>query len=98
MSTSTPPDLAGSIPGGIYYIFLVFQGPWAKWVLPDSGQAVLPTTHDNEETYPLGLAVTFAVTRPLEQGRVFHACIFTFLQLLSISYKNIIFKHVIIIF
>ncbi|CAB3980152.1 RNA-directed DNA polymerase from mobile element jockey-like [Paramuricea clavata] len=59
-----------SLYSGAYEVVTVNQtdqGPWAKWVLPDSGQAVLPTTHDNEETYPLGMAVTFAVTRPLEQ-------------------------------
>ena len=41
-----------------------------KWLLPDSGQAVLPTTHGNEDTFPLGLAVTSAATKSIEQGRV----------------------------
>ena len=41
-----------------------------KWLLPDAGQVVLPTTHGNEDTYPLGVAVTSAATKSIEQGRV----------------------------
>ena len=41
-----------------------------KWLLPDAGQAVLPTTHGNEDTYPLGVAVTSAATKSIEQGRM----------------------------
>lgn len=63
-------------------IFTAIQGPWVKWIPIDSGQAVLPTTHNNEETYPLGFAVTFAVTKQLEQGKVID-----FRVLLSVKYK-----------
>ena len=41
-----------------------------KWTPPDSGRAGVLTTHSNEDTYPLGLAVTFAVTQQIEQGTV----------------------------
>ena len=39
-----------------------------KWNMPDSARAVMPTTHDQDDTYPLGLGVSFNAMQPIKQG------------------------------
>ena len=42
-----------------------------KWNLPDSARAVLPTTHNHDETFPLGLGVSFATSQSIKQGIIY---------------------------
>lgn len=42
--------------------------PWEKWSFEEDCRPVMPLTNDNDETFPMGLAIDFSSTRPFVKG------------------------------
>ncbi|XP_022793555.1 nuclear pore complex protein Nup214-like isoform X3 [Stylophora pistillata] len=42
--------------------------PWEKWNVEETGRAEMPLTNNNDETFPMGLALDFRSKKPILEG------------------------------
>lgn len=50
------------------HVFEQVTAPWEKWNFEETGRAEMPLTNNNDETFPMGLAVDFSSTRKVLEG------------------------------